>query len=244
MVGPVTVSVTALDVPPPGAGVKTVIAAGPPVARSAAVSCAVSCVADPNVVGRAVPFTCTTELPANPDPVAVSVKAPPPTATLVGLILVSVGTGGGGVTVSVAPLDVPPPGAGLNTVMVGVPVLATSAARIAAVTWVAVPKLVVRGTPLTCTTAPATKPVPVTVNVNAGLPAARLAGFNAVMVGTGLLTVTSRLVASWDELAPEYHRTLQVVPGVAAGGTVKCSVAPVRPVAGATCESLKYFQSI
>src|SRR5439155_3509711 len=151
--GAVTASVAAFDVPPPGPGVKTVIAAVPTVARSAAVSCAVSCVADPNVVGRAVPFTCTTELPANPNPVAVSVKTPPPTGTLVGLILVSVGTGGGSVTVSVAPLDVPPPGAGLNTVIVGVPGLATSVARIAAVTWVADPKVVVRGTPLTWTTA-------------------------------------------------------------------------------------------
>src|SRR5438034_5891733 len=136
MVGPVTVSVTAPDVPPPGPGVTTVIAAGPPVARSAAVSCAVSCVTDPNVVGLGVPFTCTTELPANPDPVAVSVKTPPPANTLVGLILVSVGTPGGAVTVSVAPLDVPPPAAGLNTVIVGVPVLATSVAGLAAVTCV------------------------------------------------------------------------------------------------------------
>src|SRR6185295_4089699 len=57
-VGPVTVSVAVFDVPPPGAGVTTVIARVPPLARSAAVSCAVSCVADP-VVGRAVPSTYT-----------------------------------------------------------------------------------------------------------------------------------------------------------------------------------------
>jgi hypothetical protein len=191
-----------------------------------------------NVVGRAVPFTCTTELPAKPDPVAVSVKATPPAATLVGLMLVSVGTPGGVVTVSVAPLDVPPPGAGLNTVMVGVPVLATSVAGIAAVTWVADPNVVVRARPLTWTTDAATKPVPVTVSVNAGLPAARLAGFSVAIVGTGLATVTIALVASRVNVLFAYHRTWQVAPTVV--GATNVTVALVTPTAGGVLVPFKY----
>src|SRR5437762_837502 len=100
----------------------------------------------------------------------------------------------GPVTVSVAAPDVPPPGAGVKTVTLCVPPLARSVAGSAAVSCVVDTKLVVRGTPLTCTTAPDTNLVPVTVSVNAALPAATLAGISAVIVGTGLATVTGLLV--------------------------------------------------
>ena len=55
-IGPATVSVTALDVPPPGAGVTTVIACGPLVVKSLGDRVAISCVADSYVVGRAAPL--------------------------------------------------------------------------------------------------------------------------------------------------------------------------------------------
>jgi hypothetical protein len=57
-----TVSVIALEVPPPGAGVLTVMLGVPAVAMSLARIVAVSCVAETNVVLRALPLICTTEL--------------------------------------------------------------------------------------------------------------------------------------------------------------------------------------
>ena len=62
-VGPVTVSVAALDVPPPGDGVTTVMACVPADVRSVDSNCAVSDVAETNVVGRLTPSTCTTDVP-------------------------------------------------------------------------------------------------------------------------------------------------------------------------------------
>src|SRR5947208_896772 len=98
------VNVTALDVPPPGAGVNTVIAWVPPSERSAAPSVVTSDVALTNVVARLAPSTRITEFAAKFVPVAVNVNALGPTAMLVGVMLVNTGTGGGAVAVNVAPL--------------------------------------------------------------------------------------------------------------------------------------------
>src|SRR5437868_1194953 len=89
-----TVSVTALDVPPPGAGVATVSARVPPDATSLAVSVARTCVALAYVVGRATPFQAITELRVKPLPFTVDVKAGLPATTLAGLRLLSIGAGG------------------------------------------------------------------------------------------------------------------------------------------------------
>ena len=59
------------------------------------------------------------------------VKAGPPAVAEVGLMPVSTGTGL--LIVKVAPLEVPPPGPGLKTVMPAVPPAAMSLAGIAAV---------------------------------------------------------------------------------------------------------------
>src|SRR5262245_43891088 len=59
--GAMTVKLTALDVPPPGAGVKTVTEGVPAAAMSLAGIEAVSWVAPPNVVGRSAPFQRTSE---------------------------------------------------------------------------------------------------------------------------------------------------------------------------------------
>ena len=85
--------------------------------------------------------------------------------------------------------DVPPPGAGFVTATFTVPAVAISAAAIAAVTWVALTNVVVLAAPLNFTTAPETKPVPVTVSVKAAPPALALGGTIEISVGTGLLMV-------------------------------------------------------
>src|SRR5438128_514714 len=144
----------------------------------------------------------------------------------------------GPVTVRVNALDSPPPGAGVKTVIAAVPPVARSAAVIGAVTCVADPNVVVRARPLTWTTDAATKPVPVTVSVNAGLPAARLAGFSVAIVGTGLATVTIALVASRVNVLFAYHRTWQVAPTVV--GATNVTVAPVSPTAGGVLVPFKY----
>ena len=79
-----------------------------------------------------MPFQRTTDVMAKFVPVAVSVKAALPATALVGEIELSVGTGFVAVMVNVVALDVPPPGAGLNTVTEAVPVAAMSVARICA----------------------------------------------------------------------------------------------------------------
>lgn len=75
------VNVTALETPPPGAGLLTVTCAEPTVAISLAGIEAVSCVLLTNVVARLEPFHCTVVLEMNPVPVTVSVKAGPPAMT-------------------------------------------------------------------------------------------------------------------------------------------------------------------
>ena len=97
---------------------------------------------------------------------------------------------------------VPPPGPGFNTVMESVPALAMSLAGILAVSRVLLTKLVFRFEPFTCTLAPLTKLLPLTVRVNAWPPALALVGEMLERPGTGLLTVNVR-----EPLTP--------VPGVA-----------------------------
>ena len=68
-------------------------------------------------------------------PFTISVNAPVPALVVFGESEVIAGTGfGAAVTVNVTTFDVPPPGAGFVTVTEGVPALATSPAKIAAVT--------------------------------------------------------------------------------------------------------------
>ncbi len=67
-------------------------------------------------------------------------------------------------------LDVPPPGAGVNTVIWAVPAAAMSEAGIAALSRVAETYVVVRVAPVHWITESETKPVPFTVSVNAAPP--------------------------------------------------------------------------
>jgi hypothetical protein len=118
-------------------------------------------------------------------PFNVKVNAALPAVTLVGVMLVKVGCGL--LTARVTAADVPPPGAGLNTVTDRLPVEAMSLARIAAVSWALLLNVVLRFEPFTRTTEPGTKLLPVTVNVNPELPAVALAGEILANDGCGLL---------------------------------------------------------
>ena len=122
--------------------------------------------------------------------------APPPTVTVTVNACLVVMLGEDGVTVTVGVIafavtlkvkafEAPPPGEGFVTVTEGVPALATSEARIAAVTFVALTNVVVRAFPLKLTTDPLTKLEPFTVNVNAPEPAVALDGCSEVITGTG-----------------------------------------------------------
>jgi hypothetical protein len=93
---------TALEVPPPGVGLKTVTDAEPAVAMSAAVIDAVTRVPLAYVVVRLAPFQRTTEPEMKFVPLTVSVKAAPPAVADDGLKVVSVGTGLGALMVNVA----------------------------------------------------------------------------------------------------------------------------------------------
>ena len=75
------------------------------------------------------------------------------------------------------------------TVTVAVPAAAISAALIAAVTCVALTKVVALAALLNLTTDVETKPVPFTVRVKAAPPAVAPVGEREVAVGAGLFTV-------------------------------------------------------
>src|SRR5437762_9464052 len=119
-------------------------------------------------------------------PFTVGGKAAAPTATLAGDSDEIVGAGL--LMENVRAADVPPPGAGVTTVTEAVPVAAMSAAGIAAVSCVALTKVVVRAAPFHCTVAPFTKPLPVSVSVKPAPPTIALAGDSEVSVGAGLFT--------------------------------------------------------
>src|SRR6267378_5192913 len=123
----------AFEVPPPGAGLKTVTWAVPVAAMSEAGMDAVTCVAETNVVVRADPFHCTTDPETKLLPFTVSENAAAPTMAELGLRLVVVGRGLPFVMVKVCGFETPPPGAGLKTVTWGLPLTAMSLAGMAAV---------------------------------------------------------------------------------------------------------------
>jgi len=188
----VIVKVRPLDVPPPGAGVNTVTVAVPAVAISAAVITAVSWVADTYVVVRPDPFQRTAEVFTKLFPFTVNVNAVPPAFAVAGLRLVVVGTGL--LIAKARAFEVPPPGAGVNTVTDEVPAVAMSAAVIWAVSWVADTYVVVRLVPFHWTVELDAKLLPLTVSVKAVPPAVPDEGLRLVIAGTGAPDVLVRLV--------------------------------------------------
>ena len=140
------------DVPPPGAGLKTVTFVDPAVAMSAAGMLAVSRVSLTCVVVRSLPFQRTTEPLTKFMPLTVRVNAGPLAIALAGLRVVIVGAGL--LIERVTVLDVPPPGAGLKTVTFVDPAVAMSAAGMLAVSRVSLTYVVVRALPFQRTTEP------------------------------------------------------------------------------------------
>jgi hypothetical protein len=127
----------------------------------AAVSC---CVVLTNVVGRLLPFHCTTEQGKKLPPVTLSVMAAVPAVALTGKSEAIVGTGSaaGAVTEKLTAFETAEP---LATVMGSVPWNAASAEVMSAVSCVALTKVVARGEPFQLTTEPLMKFVPFTVSV-------------------------------------------------------------------------------
>ena len=103
-----------------------------------------------------------------------------------GSMLVKVGAGL--LTAKICASEVPPPGAGLNTVILNVPAVVKSLAGMMAVNCLLLTKDVVRSEPLNRTTDPDTKFVPLTIIANS-------ASFTVLLVGEMLLKVGAGLFA-------------------------------------------------
>src|SRR5438046_8844316 len=102
---------------------------------------------------------------------------------MIGTLIVSVGGGPIGI---VTGADVPPPGAGFETVTSPLPSTGTSAAESVAVSVVLLIVLVVFDEPFHSTIDSALNPVPVTISV-APTPARRIVGDTDEMTGAGLV---------------------------------------------------------
>jgi hypothetical protein len=94
-------------------------------------------------------------------------------------------------TVNASTFDVPPPGAGVDTVTCGEPAVAMSVAEIIAWSRVAFTKVVGRPAPFHWTTDAGAKSVPVTVNVKPGPPAFALDGDSMPRMGAGFGLIVS-----------------------------------------------------
>jgi hypothetical protein len=194
---------TEFDVPPPGAGFVTAIAGVPALATSAAKIAAVNCAALTNVVVLGLPPKFTTDALTKFEPLTVNVNVPEPAVTPVGESEVIAGTGfDPAVTLKFIELDVPPPGAGFVTVIAGVPTLVMSVAKIAAVNCVALTNVVTRALPPKFTTELEIKFVPLTVNVNAPLPAVAPVGESDVIVGAGFVPPVMLKFSEFDVPPP------------------------------------------
>src|SRR6266850_1973300 len=212
------VKVCAFDVPPPGAGLNTVTCAVPGLAMSVSGIEALTCEDETNAVGRSTLFHRTIDPGMKLLPFTVSVNAGPPAVADVGLRLVVVGTGlVAAVIVNVCAFDVPPPGAGLNTVTCAVPGLAMSESGIEALTCEDETNVVGRFEPFHRTIDPGMKLLPFTVSVNAGPPAVADVGLRLVVVGTGLVAAVIVNVCAFDVPPPGagLNTVTSAVPGLA-----------------------------
>ena len=183
-VGLLTIKGLGALVPPPGAGFCTVTAVEklPPIAEAGSV--AFNSVALTHRVASAAPFHSTVEEGTKPVPVKSNVCVADPATTLAGST--DAITGGGLSTVKFANAEVPPPGAGLKTVMAAVSPSARSAPGTVAVTEVSVENVVAIAVPFQRTVDPLTKPVPETAIESWAAPAVVVAGVTLLMAGTAL----------------------------------------------------------
>jgi hypothetical protein len=181
----ITVKPMALELPPPGVALNTVTLAMAALAISVAAMAAVSRMLLTKVVARLLPFHRTTEVETKLEPSTTSVNAPVPTMELDGPNAETTGTGL--LTVKVAELEVPPPGAGLKTEMFVVPAPARSLARMAAVSWELLTKVVARSAPFQRTTDVERTFEPFTVKEKAWPPNVTVEGDIELTLGRGLL---------------------------------------------------------
>lgn len=171
---------------------KTVILNVPAMVKSLAGMVAVSSVVLIRFVARSAPLSLTTEVETKFVPVTVMVNPASPKVLLEGEMLVVLGSGLSAVfTVKLCALEVPPPGVGLNTLILYVPGVLKSFAGMVALSCVLLTKVVIRFESLNLTTDPDTKFVPLTVMLNSASPAVLLDGRMPVVVGTGLFTVNA-----------------------------------------------------
>ena len=198
-----TVKVSAFDVPPPppSLSVKTVTGIIEALATSAAEMAALSPVGPANVVVRGLPFHWTTEHGTRLPPLAPlastpSMNAGDPTGVLEGMSAVMTGKGSGvvdGAMVNGEDKEDKDGIVELETVTVAGPGKAVSVSEIAAVSCVALTKVVCRGEPFQSTTSPlGTKFVPFTVRV---MPAGAQAGviFDDVVDAESVVIVGSAI---------------------------------------------------
>jgi hypothetical protein len=193
MVKSVTASASADDTPPPGAGLKTVMESMAAVARLVAGIVAMSEKPLLKVEDTLAPFTCTIAVFAKFVPVTVKDKAGLPAMTPAGESEVSVGTGFALVTWSVRKFDGPPPGAGFDTEMEREPTAARRLAGRATVREVALTEDGVKAAVFTCTDAPFTKFMPITVRLSPAVPARTLVCDRDEIMGTGFRTGSKRV---------------------------------------------------
>ena len=107
------------EVPPPGAGLKTLSAAVPAFAISAGVTRIDNCDAETKVVTRSAPLNLTMELLIKLLPLMASVNVAPPAMADAGLSEAIAGVGL--LMVKFVAVDNPPPGNGLKTAKLNVP---------------------------------------------------------------------------------------------------------------------------
>jgi len=187
-------NVIAFDVPPHG--LTTVIEAVVGLAMRAAVTVAVSCVEETNVVVREVAFQRTVEVETKFVPLTVNVNCESPAEAQVGLSELMVGAA---LIVNVFAPDV---AAHPATVIEAVPGVAMSEAGTVAVSRVEDTNVVTSGVPSQFTVEPETKLVPLTVSVNCGPPAAMQVGLIELIVGVVAIVITKVAVALLQGPAP------------------------------------------
>jgi hypothetical protein len=137
------------------------------------------------------------------------------------------------VIVKVSVFEVPPPGAGFVTLIGAVPCVATRVAGTVALSWVALPKVVVMAVPPKLMTELLRKFVPVTVRVKALAPAFVLEGCKALRVGVGLLGAVIVKFRTFDEPPPG-------VGFVTVTGAVPCMVTKDAGTVALSCVGLRY----
>ncbi len=135
-------------------------------------------------MGSATPFQRMELVETKLVPTTLSLNVPLPTVTDAGLSDVSVGTGLS--TVKTSAFEAPPPGAGLPTVIAGVPPARISALGTVALILVEEAYVVASALPFQRTVEAGRKDPPATVRVKLALPAALLVGEMKTILGVGL----------------------------------------------------------